>query len=623
MRKSIKIFVAMFIVILGIFKIPISVSAATTIPAATSDFYVNDFAQVFSTDEKSRLMDNAITLSNEHDGIQVVVTTVESLNGDSIENYALQMYNQYGIGKDDMGILILLATGDRQIRVEVGKAMESYINDSKAGRFIDKYAIPSLKDNKFDDGLINLQENLISEIVTCIEKEDSQTNANIISADLEPKKVDAKQFIFSFFGLVAIILLIILVIYYIHKIVEKNNKTKETINNLTDELEKNKKMFIQKEQHFQYEISSIKEQHQKEKASLIEKANYRNTELLNKYERQLSSLNKQIYNLSEENNQINSKCQAIQKEYSALKDRYERVNKLYPKADEEVTAMIEEEVRQYDMKKAREVNQLIIEVINLKASKDIVSDISSVLSSYHSLEEKQKSYVESDINKLKQLYQDSVELKEEYERKLEEERILKQIEEDKKVANSATESINSIISSITVGKSKDLERLKEARNIYEKLNKRSRNYFDNSILTRLDALIYEAKEDYAREEEIAKNKKIAAVAIASITAIIGYISYGKSRDLRKLKEAKNIYENLDYEARKYVDKSVIDKLDRLIREAQRDKEEEEEEERRRKKREEEEHRRRMQSISYSSFDGSSHHSGFGGSSGGGGASRGF
>lgn len=30
-----------------------------------------------------------------------------------------------------MGLLILLATEDRQIRVEVGRGMEGYINDAK------------------------------------------------------------------------------------------------------------------------------------------------------------------------------------------------------------------------------------------------------------------------------------------------------------------------------------------------------------------------------------------------------------------------------------------------------------------------------------------------------------
>lgn len=111
-----------------------------------------------------------------------------------------------------------------------------------------------------------------------------------------------------------------------------------------------------------------------------------------------------------------------------------------------------------------------------------------------------------------------------------------------------------------------------------------------------------------------------SLTIDNILNIIAYISYGKARDLRKLKEAKNIYENLNYASQKYVDSSIIEKLDRLIREAKRDKEEEEEAERRRKRREEEE---AAESSSHSSFGSSSHHSGFGGHSGGGGASRGF
>lgn len=103
MRKSIKNFIAIFILVLGVSFLPTTTLAKTNIPSASSDFYVNDFANVFSTDEKARLMDNAITLSNEYDGIQLVITTIESLGDNTIESYALDMYNQYGIGKKRYG----------------------------------------------------------------------------------------------------------------------------------------------------------------------------------------------------------------------------------------------------------------------------------------------------------------------------------------------------------------------------------------------------------------------------------------------------------------------------------------------------------------------------------------
>ncbi len=632
MRKSIKKVVVLFIIVLSVFQIPIRVFATNSIPSATSDFYVNDFAGVFSSEEKKELINNAVALAEEHDGIQVVITTIKSLDGNSIENYTLNMYNQYEIGKDDMGILILLVTEDRQIRVEVGNAMEAYITDSKAGRFMDSYAIPSLKENKFNEGLINLQEAFITEIVSCIEEENSQVTENVVSSNSKVKDRNWHQILPSVFGFIAILLFIVLVVYAIYKIIQKSRKTKETIQHLTNQLKETKQSSIKQREEFLSEISSLRHEYAEEKANLIESSHRRNEELSLQCDKKITSFKEEIHSLSKQKDEISMQYQTLQNDYAVLKDRYERVNKLHPNADEEVTAMIEEEIRQQDMKKAHEVDELIAGVITLTASKDIVESLNSVLHSYHSLEEKQKAYVTSNVEQLRNLYNTSVRLKEEYEQKMEEERIRKQIEEDKNAANNAMQSIQSIVSAIHVGTAQNLSKLQEAKNIYERLTKSSRKYFDNSLLDKLKHSLDEAEKDFAREQKIAKNKKIAATAIASITAIIGYMSYGKARDLRKLKEAKDIYENLNSDAREYVDQSVMDKLDRLMREAKRDKEKEEEEERRRRQREEEEHRRRqreeehrrrMQSSSYSGFGGSSHYGGFGGHSGGGGASRGF
>lgn len=87
---------------------------------ATSDFYVNDFAGLFTDQQKADMMEMALALDKEYGGIQVVVTTVESLAdctadgiARDIEQTSYAMYNQYGIGEDSMGILILFSTGDR------------------------------------------------------------------------------------------------------------------------------------------------------------------------------------------------------------------------------------------------------------------------------------------------------------------------------------------------------------------------------------------------------------------------------------------------------------------------------------------------------------------------------
>lgn len=83
------------------------------------------------------------------------------------------MFNEYGIGRDDKGILILLSVEDRDVRIEVGNALEEYINDAKAGRLMDTYAIPDFKEKKFADGLIKLQDGTIKELSALMNGEES------------------------------------------------------------------------------------------------------------------------------------------------------------------------------------------------------------------------------------------------------------------------------------------------------------------------------------------------------------------------------------------------------------------------------------------------------------------
>ena len=123
MKNMIRFILGVFIVVLIIGSCTIQANAEVQIPAATSDFYVNDFANVFSKEEKSRLMNNAIELANNYDGVQVVVTTIDSLEGMSVSTYGYKMYNKYAIGKNDMGVLILLS-----IKGPMSEPVKSFIS---------------------------------------------------------------------------------------------------------------------------------------------------------------------------------------------------------------------------------------------------------------------------------------------------------------------------------------------------------------------------------------------------------------------------------------------------------------------------------------------------------------
>lgn len=138
---------------------------AMDIPKPTDRFYVNDFANLLDADTKDYIEDVNVQLY-ESTGAQVVVVTLPSLNGASLEEYATALFRQYGIGSREKnnGVLLLLALEEREFRIEVGYGLEGALNDAKTGRIQDNYIIPYLKDNKWDDGIRNGFDAVIQEI---------------------------------------------------------------------------------------------------------------------------------------------------------------------------------------------------------------------------------------------------------------------------------------------------------------------------------------------------------------------------------------------------------------------------------------------------------------------------
>lgn len=101
----------------------------------------------------------------------------------------------------------------------------------------------------------------------------------------------------------------------------------------------------------------------------------------------------------------------------ALTDKYERAQKLHPNLDDEINAMIEEEARQLDMKKAAEVDLLARDAIRVSKNRDIIQKVKFALDEYKRLTERQKFYIQSDISKLERLYKNFLEKQRQEEKK--------------------------------------------------------------------------------------------------------------------------------------------------------------------------------------------------------------
>lgn len=122
----------------------------------TSSFYVNDYANVLSSDTKNYIVKMSSSLDSKTKA-QIVVVTVNDLEGSDIETYATDLFRSFGIGdkKENNGILILLSKEDRKVKIEVGYGLEGDIPDGKAGRILDNYMVSYLKENNYDEGIKN------------------------------------------------------------------------------------------------------------------------------------------------------------------------------------------------------------------------------------------------------------------------------------------------------------------------------------------------------------------------------------------------------------------------------------------------------------------------------------
>ena len=96
--------------------------------------YVSDLAGVISPDAKTRL-EALCTEVEQKTGAQMAIVTVQSLDGESVENYAVDLFKQLGVGskKDNRGVLLLVAPKEHKYRIEVGYGLEPVINDARAG----------------------------------------------------------------------------------------------------------------------------------------------------------------------------------------------------------------------------------------------------------------------------------------------------------------------------------------------------------------------------------------------------------------------------------------------------------------------------------------------------------
>jgi len=117
--------------------------------------YINDYANMISPTVRTKLT-SELKEFERTDSTQIVILTVPSLEGLTIEDYSIKVAEAWKIGQKgrDNGIIFIVANQEKKIRIEVGRGLEGKLTDLTAGRIIDLVVKPRFKRGDFSGGFV-------------------------------------------------------------------------------------------------------------------------------------------------------------------------------------------------------------------------------------------------------------------------------------------------------------------------------------------------------------------------------------------------------------------------------------------------------------------------------------
>jgi uncharacterized protein len=151
MYKSFKKYLTFFITIL---LVQVAFAQFTIPEKPKMQTSVYDYASLLTKEEKSALESKLISYSDST-STQIVLITVETINGEDIGILTPKWAHQWGIGqaKEDNGVLVLLANKERKVWIAPGYGVEHKLTAGITGELVRNVIIPEFKKGDFYSGL--------------------------------------------------------------------------------------------------------------------------------------------------------------------------------------------------------------------------------------------------------------------------------------------------------------------------------------------------------------------------------------------------------------------------------------------------------------------------------------
>ena len=138
---------------------------AVNFPALTGR--IVDQANIIPADTRSAIEPKLADLEAKS-GIQLVVATVTSLEGQEIEPYANELFRSWKLGEKakNNGVLLLVAPNERRVRIEVGYGLEGTLTDALSKVIITNAITPRFKTGDFSGGISRGVDDIITVLTT-------------------------------------------------------------------------------------------------------------------------------------------------------------------------------------------------------------------------------------------------------------------------------------------------------------------------------------------------------------------------------------------------------------------------------------------------------------------------
>lgn len=137
-----------------LFLVLVALQSAVALAIPSRGRPISDFDEILTEEERQSLFE-VVDRVEKSTGAEIYVVTVRTLEDLTIEEYASRLFEEWKIGKKkkNNGLLILVCTSARKMRIETGYGLEGIITDAIASRVTSHVLRPAFKRRQYGVGL--------------------------------------------------------------------------------------------------------------------------------------------------------------------------------------------------------------------------------------------------------------------------------------------------------------------------------------------------------------------------------------------------------------------------------------------------------------------------------------